>query len=497
MNRLFRSSTISDRKDYFPKTPKIISVALPNSPTGSSFPATQSFMMPRNITPAVHSRSATPVTSSGRRHTIPDDSHYRHGRSRTNSTSSHGTSEKPLKGILKNSTSGTRPPDSSRTTPVSASTRSSGRQSIAVPLESQPPRDRAMSTSGTFSLAMKPLKGILKKTTAKPTGQADPPPHSSHSIARSSSMSGRKVTNYSMSDTEGYTRHATRGSSKSSKLHDYHHKDVDSKPPSKYDSKDTAYHAHDEKITTRKGWGEKNSLSGRDASLIASGTETPDLKKMKRGSYSGMPFHSSHITTEPLKSPVISLHWVLIRQDSPKKRPRDCTRLARIFDMAYQPDPHPYDPTGSYKAGALMYDTWARSYSEDPADFRVAASSHCTVREMRLVMSANSEWRTTVRAREGSTQGIRPIDIFRAIFDMLQAPLTRRELELIGMNAEGLRSCERFRDERIRTSPVLPEVAFSKGCLRVDVLGNRRYFNGLTQSGAEWIVENCHPKEAA
>ncbi|KAK1230584.1 hypothetical protein PQX77_006321 [Marasmius sp. AFHP31] len=488
MNRLFRSSTVSERRDCYPKTPKITSVALPpGSPsTDSSFSSMQNFMMPRNATPAVHSRSATPVSSSGRRHTIPDDSHHNYRRMRTNSTSSR-TSEKPLKGILKNSpTSGIRPAgtdmvidlspsspdaDDAVADPLITNTKSSGRQSTAVPLESQPHRDRAMSTSGAFASAMKPLKGILKKKTTESTRQ-DPPPQASHHVTRTMSSRLRK-TNYSMSDTEGYTRRSelTRGSSRSSKHSDHHHKDVDSKPHLKPD-------IHDEKVMARKGW------------------ETPDLKKMSRSScYSNLPFKPSHITTEPLKSPVISLHWVLMCQDSAKKRPRECLRLARIFDMAFQPDPHPYDPTGSYKAGALMYDGYTRSYTEDPAEFRDPASSHCTLREMHLVMGANREWRTTVRARSGMPHGIRPIDIFRAIFDMLQAPLTRRELDVIRIGAEGLRTCERFRDERIRTSPVLPEVAFAKGCLRVDVLGNRRYFNGLTQNGSEWVVHNCHPKE--
>ena len=39
--------------------------------------------------------------------------------------------------------------------PLITSTKSSGRHSIvAAPLESQPPRDRAMSTSGAFASAM-------------------------------------------------------------------------------------------------------------------------------------------------------------------------------------------------------------------------------------------------------------------------------------------------------------------------------------------------------
>ncbi|KAF9260348.1 hypothetical protein L218DRAFT_585630 [Marasmius fiardii PR-910] len=213
----------------------------------------------------------------------------------------------------------------------------------------------------------------------------------------------------------------------------------------------------------------------------------------------GMALKSDHIiTTEPLKIPVISLDWVLVRQDTPKKRPVECYHLAPIFDMMYQPDPHPYDPTGTYKPGAVIYDRKKRRTIDDGAAgkyFRRPASSHCRLDIMHLCMSSNPEWKTTVRSV--SSTGIRPIDVYRAIFDMLQAPLTSWELAIIKKNPEGLQECERFRDERIKTSPILPAVALAKGCVRVDVLGNYRYFNGLVQVGeSEWIVESCHPKES-
>ncbi|KAG7085770.1 hypothetical protein E1B28_003311 [Marasmius oreades] len=471
MNRLFRSS---ERKDY-PKTPKISSIALPPSPTSNtSFVTMQSFMMPRNATPAVHNRSATPVSSSGRRHTIPDPT--LHHRTRTNSTSSHGTSEKPIKGILKNSTSGMRP---------AAPDQSSGRQSIMVPPESQSHRERTMSNSSTFSSAIKPLKSILKKTTKGTETNLS----ASILVAPFASSTRRRTSaDYSVSDTEAYTKR-TEATRASSRLHkpDRHYPDVHSKPlsdlHSKYADKPiTISHSQDEKAIPKKGW------------------ETPDIKKMNQNSYNlGMALKSDHlITSEPLKLSVISLDWVLVRQDNPKKRPLECYHFAPLFDMMYQPDPHPYDPTGSYKPGAVVYDRRKRRPIADETAgryFRRPASSHCRLDIMHLFMGSNPEWKTTVHSVDPA--GIRPIDVFRAIFDMLQAPLTSREMAIVSKNKEGLRECERFRDERIKTSPVLPAVALAKGCVRVDVLGNYRYFNGLVQVGdCEWIVESCHPKQS-
>ncbi|ESK81751.1 hypothetical protein Moror_16745 [Moniliophthora roreri MCA 2997] len=235
--------------------------------------------------------------------------------------------------------------------------------------------------------------------------------------------------------------------------------------------------------------GRKGSQDSTDQTS-SKGRETPieDSKKATNLVYS----YARKIVDEKsrLKAEVISLNWVLRCQDGLRKRTRENANLCRVFDMAFQPDPHPQNPYGRYKPGARLWDMVHRMYLPDQTVrtyFEMPASSHCNLYKMHIIVSANPEWHTTLERK----RGIRCIDVFRAVYDMLQKPLTRRELSMIPHRS--IRFCEDAQGARIKNSPVPEEVERSRGILRIDSFVNYRFFKGLTQKDDVWMLETCSP----
>ncbi|KAK7037318.1 hypothetical protein VNI00_011309 [Paramarasmius palmivorus] len=191
-----------------------------------------------------------------------------------------------------------------------------------------------------------------------------------------------------------------------------------------------------------------------------------------------------------LESETISLHWLLRRQDVPRKQNRDDAHLFMMFDMAFQPDPHPFNSFGRSKPGARIYDMQRRKYLPEQvaqAHFEQPASSNCTLYKMHIIVGANPEWSTVVEHEKG----IRCIDIFRAIYGLLQMPLTRQELDTISPSS--LRYCEDARDARIKDTPGLEETGKLRGILRIDAFVNYRFFRELKQKDDVWMLDTCSP----
>ncbi|KAI3621264.1 hypothetical protein WG66_014544 [Moniliophthora roreri] len=318
-------------------------------------------------------------------------------------------------------------------------TPSSGRRHT-LPQESQPPpRQR---TSSNVSVGSKPLKGILKKPS--PPAEAPPSNHyytdSEQLIKSSESVPVRRS---SLKSSNGH--HAHRGSQDST---------------------------------------DRTSSKGRE-------TPIEDLKKAANLVYSyDRETRIPMVEKSRLKAEVISLNWVLRCQEGLRKRTRENANLCRVFDIAFQPDPHPQSPYGRYKPGARLWDMVHRMYLPDQTVrtyFEMPASSHCNLYKMHIIVSANPEWHTILERK----RGIRCIDVFRAVYDMLQKPLTRRELSMIPHGS--IRFCEDAQGARIRDSPVLEEVERSRGILRIDSFVNYRFFKGLTQKDDVWMLETCSP----
>jgi hypothetical protein len=175
-------------------------------------------------------------------------------------------------------------------------------------------------------------------------------------------------------------------------------------------------------------------------------------------------------------------------QEVLRKRTPDNAHLCRVFDIAFQPDP--YNPSGRYKPGARIWDMQRRLYLPDQTvreHLEQPASSHCTVYKMHIIVSVNPEWSTVVERR----RGIRCLDVFRAVYDMLQKPLTRRELGMIPPGS--LRYCEDAQNARIKDTPVLEEAERRRGILRIDSFVNYRFLQGLTQKDDVWMLDTCSP----
>lgn len=215
-----------------------------------------------------------------------------------------------------------------------------------------------------------------------------------------------------------------------------------------------------------------------------------DLKKPANTRYKCFDGEAPIVEKVRLKPSVVSLNWILLCQDTLKKqRPSQFSHLIRVYDMAFQPDAHPNDWSRRYQPGARVWNTVSQHYlTDDEARglFVLPTSSHCKIKDMRIVMSSNPNWHCDVHA----SKGIRCIDVFRALFDMLQQHLNPGELKIVG---GGIRYCEMAREERIKVSPVIPEIERRLPCRRIDTIGNYRFFHSMKQQDNDtWTLETCN-----
>ncbi|KAJ7583456.1 hypothetical protein C8J56DRAFT_210192 [Mycena floridula] len=108
-------------------------------------------------------------------------------------------------------------------------------------------------------------------------------------------------------------------------------------------------------------------------------------------------------------------------------------------------------------------------------------STHCKVTKMVIVCRELSRWPVRVERREG----IRCIDVFIAIYETFQKPLTSTERRELNSNSS---SCQRHFEQRCRDSPGITEVNLRQGLLRIDLLRGQRIFRGIRQAGADWVL---------
>jgi len=94
-------------------------------------------------------------------------------------------------------------------------------------------------------------------------------------------------------------------------------------------------------------------------------------------------------------------------------------------------------------------------------------------------------WPIVARNREG----VRCVDVFRAIYDTLAEPLTMAEIEDVG--ADYIERCEPWFRSRCQQDPRGARQAERHRICRVDLLRGRKYFKGLTPHPKKrdtWLV---------
>lgn len=175
-----------------------------------------------------------------------------------------------------------------------------------------------------------------------------------------------------------------------------------------------------------------------------------------------------------MKDEVVSLSWPLVDFSSRKHG-----RMPPLyFDIGFDPRIDVWN----VRANRGGYST-PLSREEQ----QIAVSPHCELTEMTIVCSSEylAQWPVTVRRKEG----LRCIDVFRAIHDTYAVRLTRAELAYIGESY--IKRCERAFKQRCADSPGLGAVNELAGLRRVDLLRGRRIFKGITRTpgpDATWVL---------
>ncbi|KAK1220708.1 hypothetical protein PQX77_016534 [Marasmius sp. AFHP31] len=195
-------------------------------------------------------------------------------------------------------------------------------------------------------------------------------------------------------------------------------------------------------------------ISSRAERRIGDGPEVVQSPPERRG-YNPASF-AGHTRKAPLKDSVISLNWILVNQDTEKKRPREFLHLHKGFDMAHHPR----------QQGLSLYDSYQRCYV-DPLHFlEQPVSPHCTLDKMRLVFTPNPDWYWMLSRADG----LRCIDVLEGIYKMLQVALTEAEMVAHGLNQ------------------------YSMARKRADILGPPLLFQGLRQrDDGAWFVDRLEP----
>ncbi|KAJ8079866.1 hypothetical protein PM082_016691 [Marasmius tenuissimus] len=176
----------------------------------------------------------------------------------------------------------------------------------------------------------------------------------------------------------------------------------------------------------------------------------------------------------PLKSSKISLYWLLTNQESGGSklmRPRAYASYEKGFDPRFHPRQElpmrllPY-PAQHTVLSAWIYDTSWQCYRDASSLLEEPASVHSPLRHMTLVFATKAGWTYDLVRPEG----IRCIDVLEAMYELLKAPLTADEFNMLA---------------RQQTAPITGRPS------RGSIFGaSALYFQGLRQQSDEvWLVD--------
>jgi hypothetical protein len=102
-----------------------------------------------------------------------------------------------------------------------------------------------------------------------------------------------------------------------------------------------------------------------------------------------------------------------------------------------------------------------------------------------MIIRGDLRWKIVVQ----KSKGITCEDVFQAIYDAYDVPLT--EKDLADYDPKLIQWCEKAFKKRCEAVPRLSEREKRIGMKRVDLLNNRTYFHGLTKADADgpWRLE--------
>jgi hypothetical protein len=174
----------------------------------------------------------------------------------------------------------------------------------------------------------------------------------------------------------------------------------------------------------------------------------------------------------PLKPEAVALSWPLIDYALPKRR-----RYPLLyFDIGI--DPSIVSNLTLNRNGFNTHTTLAEQ--------EIPASSHCNLTEMTIVCEGLGWWPIRIKRDEG----LRCIDVFKAIYETFHQRLT--DEERLALDPYG--RCIPAFLQRCRDSPGVNEWNENQGLKRVDLLRGHRIFKGIYQAGNEWILMIDNPK---
>jgi len=158
----------------------------------------------------------------------------------------------------------------------------------------------------------------------------------------------------------------------------------------------------------------------------------------------------------------VKLSWPLVDYEM---RKRVSPRMPRLyFDAAFDPRSYPVKAIRGYGVAEPLL---------EPEETGLGVAENCFVGRMRIKCRYLPLWEVEVK----STNGLRIIDVFMAIYNTYSRPLTREEKNTIG--SEYLEKCRKSFLQRCEDSPGLTYLEERKGMLRIDIMRGRRLFKGL------------------
>ncbi|GLB38725.1 hypothetical protein LshimejAT787_0505900 [Lyophyllum shimeji] len=191
-----------------------------------------------------------------------------------------------------------------------------------------------------------------------------------------------------------------------------------------------------------------------------------------------------HIVTRvPQKEEAIAISWPLI-EPCKRKRLRP-PRPPLFFDIAFNPTEH--DPRFGIRA--LTEVGYTRPLTREEMD--TPASSHCVLQEMIIQCDEPELQRWNAVARRA--EGLRCIDVFQAIHDTYNVPLTPAEIDEL---RDYLPFCRPAFLQRCRDAPGLELQHQLRGMCRVDLLRTKRLFRGMIRRNGVWMFQVEKPVEA-
>ncbi|EKM79654.1 hypothetical protein AGABI1DRAFT_107064 [Agaricus bisporus var. burnettii JB137-S8] len=199
--------------------------------------------------------------------------------------------------------------------------------------------------------------------------------------------------------------------------------------------------------------------------------------------YPNKPKYVSAIVNEAMKGEAIALSWPLVDFQSRKAKGMPLV----YFDAGF-------NPRSEDMAVRVWREKWFSPITRKEATIPV--SFHTVLTEMTIECIPPRGfpehfilWPIHVRRLEG----LRCIDIFRAVFEVYHELLTEKEKARIGSHY--LQWCEKAFKKRCEDSPGLPLYNESCGMRRIDMLRGRRIFKSLSQdsTNSRWELRFDDP----